>query len=80
MSMGLQIIGTDDRLLSLILRSERFQPPRTPSGTEYLWLAFALFSDGTVVRMATPAGIPDRVSLLDMLHWMRQPEVSLEWV
>ncbi len=78
MSMGLQTIGTDDRLLSLILRSERVQPPRTPSGTEYLWLAFAMYSDGTVVRMATPAGVPDRVSLGDMLHLMRRPDVSYE--
>ena len=77
-SMSLQTTGLDDRLLSLALRSERFRPPRTPRGTEYLWLAFALYSDGTVVRMATPEGIPDRVSLAGMLHLMRQPDVSFD--
>ena len=80
MSMGLQILGADDRLLSLILSSERFPPPRTSSGTEYLWLAFTMHADGTVVPLMTPAGIPDRVHLEDMLHLMGQPDVSYEWL
>ena len=78
--MGLQILGTDDRLLSLTLSSERFPPPRTSSSTEYLWLAFTMHADGTVVRLMTPTGIPDHVSFMDMIHLMRQPGTSYEWL
>ncbi len=83
--MGLQLLGTDDsespgNYIYVVLRSAGIPWTRAPNGAEHMWCAFVLKLDGTRMRRATPAGIPYRVSLQDMLALMHREDVVYEWV